>query len=157
VKSRRWSSLFCKRHTLVAEATDAGLASVGLTQAWSAEEEATDTQAFTRQTLTSASIGLALGRRAALHCDRRKTASVDLPSDASVGLERDLELFVPHLSQRQTLVASASDTSDAGSRPLDFERTVDTWRCLRATDARVTSVGLATDASVAPEISLVNC
>jgi hypothetical protein len=34
---------------------------------------------------------------------------------------------------------------------------VDTWQRLRATDARVASVGLATDTSVAPEICPVNC
>jgi hypothetical protein len=118
---------------------------------------ATDMRVFARQTLTLASIGLVLRRRAALRCDRRGTASVGLPSDASVDLEHGLELSIPCLSQRQTLVVSASDASDAGSRSLDFERVVDTWKCLRATDARVTSIGLATDTSVAPEICPVNC
>jgi hypothetical protein len=55
-KSQRWLSLFCKRKTLVAEATDAGLASVGLPQARSAEEEATDVWMLTRHTLASASV-----------------------------------------------------------------------------------------------------
>jgi hypothetical protein len=116
-----------------------------------------DAWAFARQMLMSAFVGLTLRRRVALRYDRRRMASVGLPSNASVGMKRGLELSVPRLSQRQTLVASASDASDAGSRPLVFKRAVDTWRRLRAKDARVASVGLATDASVAPEISPVNC
>jgi hypothetical protein len=63
----------------------------------------------------------------------------------------------PRLSRDRHWSSLASDASNARSRPLVFERGVDTWRCLRATDARVASVGLAIDMSVAPEISLVNC
>jgi hypothetical protein len=63
----------------------------------------------------------------------------------------------PHLSRDKCWSGLTSDASDTGSRPLVFERAVDTWRRLRATYARVASVGLATDASIAPEISLVNC
>jgi hypothetical protein len=55
-KSRRWSSLFCKRQTLVAEATDAGPTSIGLSQARSAKEEATDAWTLTQQTLAQCSV-----------------------------------------------------------------------------------------------------
>jgi hypothetical protein len=55
----------------------------------------------------------------------------------------------PCLSCDRCWSGLASDASDAGSRPLDFKRAVDTWRRLRATDARVASVGLATNMSIA--------
>jgi hypothetical protein len=55
-KSWRWSSLFCKRQTLVAEATYAGPMAISLPQARSAEEEAMDARMLTQQTLVSASV-----------------------------------------------------------------------------------------------------
>jgi hypothetical protein len=64
----------------------------------------------------------------ALHRDRRRTVSVGLPSDVSVGLERGLELSVPRLSQRQTLVALAWDASIAGESTVRTLRGLDTWR-----------------------------
>jgi hypothetical protein len=42
----------------------------------------------------------------------------------------------PRLSRDRRWSGFASDASDAGSRTLNFKRAVDTWRRLRATDAR---------------------
>jgi hypothetical protein len=72
-------------------------------------------------------------------------------------LSEGRELSGPRLSRDRHWSSLASDTSDTGSRPLDFERVVDTWRRLRATDTRLASVSLAADTSVAPKICPLNC
>jgi hypothetical protein len=133
----------------VLQATDAGPASVALPQARSAEEEATDARTLTRQTLASASVAQC---SAAWRSARASDAEPRLLIDRQTRLSRlsgARERSGPRLSRDRCWSGLASDAYDAGSRPLDFERAVDTWRHLRATDAR--------DASVAPEISLVIC
>jgi hypothetical protein len=82
-----------RRQTLAWEAIDVTLASVGLPQARSAEEEAMDTRSFARQTLMSASVGFALREVIGLRSVRHGTASVGILSDASDGLKRGLGAY----------------------------------------------------------------
>jgi hypothetical protein len=106
------------------------------------------TDAHTIDAGVSVSRSVFSGLESARASDVEPRLSIDRQTRLS-RLSDEREHSGPRLSHDRRWSGLASDASDAGSRPLDFKLAVDTWRRLRAIDARVASVGLATDASVA--------
>jgi hypothetical protein len=145
-KSRRWSSLFL-------QATDAGRGGDRrwLCVCWLTPGAVSRGGGDGRADAHTTDAGVSVCRRvfgslvSARALDAKPHLSIDRQTYLS-WLSRARERSRPSLSRDRRWRGLASD---ARSRPLDFERAVDTWQRLRATDARVTSVGLATDASVA--------
>jgi hypothetical protein len=166
-KSRWWSSLFYKRQTLSSGATNTALSVCRLTLAMACCGGAIDAVVVARggdgradAHTTDAGVSICRsvfgGLASARASDAAPCLSIDRKTCLS-WLSGGWERSGPRLSRDKRWSSLVSDASEAGSRPLDFERAVDTWRRLRATDARLASVGLVTDASVAPEICPVNC
>jgi hypothetical protein len=71
--------------------------------------------------------------------------------------ERGAVFSVPRLLLRQTLDSAATDASDAGNSTVGEVARRETWPLCGVTDTAVASVGLAIDASIAPEKRPVNC
>jgi hypothetical protein len=127
------------------------LASVDLPQAWSAEE-AMDARAFTRQTLTLASIGFALREAIGLRSVKRGTTSIGIPSDASDGLKCGLGAYWIAFIEQQTCALAATDASVEGEFDHWCLKLRDTWQDHVRRTRAAASVEYATDTSVGPEI-----